>query len=120
MKESVYSIPRFVHRNEQINYGPPSHLGQGSLWINHMDAVDMIVGQKNNPVDTPSYLNFIQKPMKPSYQELEELVKAKDVVIDLQQETIRVQEEKIHDLKEALHGTWEAVDLKIDHAKSIR
>lgn len=85
-----------------------------------MDAIDVIFGQKNSTVTTPSYLTFIHKPMKPSYQDLEQAVKDKQEIIDAQADVIRLQDEKIRDLKNALNGTWEAVDMKIDHAKSIR
>lgn len=85
-----------------------------------MDAVDIMFGQKNSTVFTPGYLNFIQKPMKPSYQELEQIVKNKDEIINAQADVIRLQDEKIHDLKAALNGTWEAVDRKIDQVKSYR
>lgn len=85
-----------------------------------MDAIDVIFGQKNSTVTTPSYLTFIRKPMPPSYQELEELVKTKDDIIESQADIIRLQDEKIRDLKNALNGTWEAVDRKIDQVKSYR
>jgi len=93
-----------------------------------MDAVDVIFGQKNSTVTTPGYLTFIHKPMKPSYQELEERVKRLEELKQLTDnelkaayEVIQAQDEKIERQRKAWDaGTWEAVDLKIDHAKSLR
>lgn len=93
-----------------------------------MDAINVIFGQKNSTVTTPSYLTFIRKPMKPSYQELETLVKRleeqkqlTDNELKAAYELIKAQDEKIERQRKAWdNGTWDAVDMKIDHAKSIR